>query len=63
MFHCTAPTVLVLQLNVRGCNNVYDSFIKYTEEEMMDGANQYDAEGHGLQVGGQNLGVCANPRG
>jgi ubiquitin carboxyl-terminal hydrolase 7 len=52
-----------LQLNVRGCNNVYDSFIKYTEEEMMDGANQYNAEGHGLQVGGQNLGVCANPRG
>uniref|UniRef100_A0A7S3QRP1 ubiquitinyl hydrolase 1 n=1 Tax=Dunaliella tertiolecta TaxID=3047 RepID=A0A7S3QRP1_DUNTE len=38
-----------LQLNVRGCKGVYDSFYKYIEEEMMDGANQYNAEGHGLQ--------------
>lgn len=35
---------------MRGCKNVYDSFIKYTEEEDMVGDNQYNAEGHGMQV-------------
>lgn len=44
--HCWLP----VQLNVRGCKDVYESFAKYTEEEMMDGPNQYNAEGHGLQV-------------
>lgn len=39
-----------LQLDVKGCKNVYDSFVKYTEVEMLDGQNQYKAEGHGLQV-------------
>ncbi|KAL0031727.1 hypothetical protein WJX79_003396 [Trebouxia sp. C0005] len=38
-----------LQLDVKGCKNVYDSFVKYTEVEMLDGQNQYKAEGHGLQ--------------
>jgi len=40
-----------LQLDVKGCKNVHDSFVKYTEVEMLDGQNQYKAEGHGLQVG------------
>ena len=40
-----------LQLDVKGCKNVYESFAKYTEVEMLDGQNQYKAEGHGLQVG------------
>ena len=39
-----------LQLDVKGCKNVYDSFVKYTEVEKLDGQNQYKAEGHGLQV-------------
>ncbi len=39
-----------LQLDVKGCKNVHDSFVKYTEVEMLDGQNQYKAEGHGLQV-------------
>lgn len=39
-----------LQLDVKGCKNVYESFAKYTEVEMLDGQNQYKAEGHGLQV-------------
>ena len=40
-----------LQLDVKGCKDVYASFAKYTEVEMLDGQNQYKAEGHGLQVG------------
>lgn len=44
-----------LQLDVKGCKNVYDSFVKYTEVEMLDGQNQYKAEGHGLQVPPQPL--------
>jgi hypothetical protein len=32
-----------IQLDVKGCNSVYDSFKKYTEKEMLDGENQYDA--------------------
>ena len=39
-----------LQLNVKGCKDVYDSFDEYCEPEVMDGQNQYQAEGHGLQV-------------
>jgi hypothetical protein len=32
-----------IQLDVKGCKNVYDSFRKYIEIEMLDGENQYDA--------------------
>lgn len=32
-----------IQLDVKGCNSVYDSFKKYTEKEILDGENQYDA--------------------
>lgn len=39
-----------LQLNVKGCADVTASFDAYCEPEVMDGANQYLAEGHGLQV-------------
>lgn len=39
-----------LQLLVRGCKNMYDSFDKYVEVEDLTGQNQYQAEGHGLQV-------------
>ncbi|KAF6255465.1 hypothetical protein COO60DRAFT_1641474 [Scenedesmus sp. NREL 46B-D3] len=38
-----------LQLDVKGCPNIYDSFDRYTQVEMMDGENQYKAEGYGLQ--------------
>ena len=39
------------QLVVKGCSNVYESFLKFCEVETLDGANQYKAEEHGLQVG------------
>ena len=32
-----------IQLDVKGCQNVYDSFKKYSEKEMLNGENQYDA--------------------
>lgn len=34
-----------LSLNVKGCQNIYESFEKYTEVEMMDGDNKYRADG------------------
>lgn len=38
-----------LQLDVKGCNNIYDSFDKYCEVETLEGEDKYDAEGHGKQ--------------
>lgn len=38
-----------LQLNVKGCKNLRASFENLIAVEMMDGDNQYRAEGHGLQ--------------
>eukprot|EP01103_Thecamoeba_quadrilineata_P007298 TRINITY_DN1713_c0_g2_i1.p1 TRINITY_DN1713_c0_g2~~TRINITY_DN1713_c0_g2_i1.p1 ORF type:complete len:1124 (-),score=191.47 TRINITY_DN1713_c0_g2_i1:16-3198(-) len=38
-----------LSLNVKGCNDVYESLDQYTEVEILQGSNQYFAEGHGLQ--------------
>ena len=39
-----------LQLDVKGCNDVYASFDKYVEVERLEGDNKYHAEEHGLQV-------------
>lgn len=41
------------QLDVKGCRDVYASFERYCDVELMDGPNQYKAEGHGLQVWGR----------
>uniref|UniRef100_A0A7N0UUN3 ubiquitinyl hydrolase 1 n=1 Tax=Kalanchoe fedtschenkoi TaxID=63787 RepID=A0A7N0UUN3_KALFE len=38
-----------LQLDVKGCRDVYASFDKYVEVERLEGDNKYQAEGHGLQ--------------
>jgi len=42
-------TYLDLQLNVKGCKDVMQSFEQYIEVETLEGENQYQAEGHGLQ--------------
>lgn len=39
-----------LQLDVKGCKDVYASFDKYVEVERLEGDNKYHAEEHGLQV-------------
>nr|DAD29269.1 TPA_asm: hypothetical protein HUJ06_030737 [Nelumbo nucifera] len=39
-----------LQLDVKGCKDVYASFDKYVEVERLEGDNKYHAEQHGLQV-------------
>jgi ubiquitin carboxyl-terminal hydrolase 7 len=39
-----------LQLDVKGCRDVYSSFDKYVEVERLEGDNKYHAENHGLQV-------------
>ncbi|KAI7864234.1 ubiquitin carboxyl-terminal hydrolase 5 [Spinellus fusiger] len=38
-----------IQLNVKGCKDLRDSFRDYIEEETLEGDNKYMAEGHGLQ--------------
>jgi ubiquitin carboxyl-terminal hydrolase 7 len=38
-----------IQLNVKGCKNLHDSFVDYCKVEMLDGDNKYFAEGFGLQ--------------
>ncbi|XP_076897433.1 ubiquitin C-terminal hydrolase 12-like [Bidens hawaiensis] len=38
-----------LQLDVKGCQDVYASFDKYVEVERLEGDNKYHAEAHGLQ--------------
>jgi len=40
-----------LQLDVKGCPDVYASFDKYVEVERLEGDNKYHAEQYGLQVG------------
>jgi ubiquitin carboxyl-terminal hydrolase 7 len=32
-----------VQLDVKGCKDIYESLRKYTAKEMLDGENQYDA--------------------
>lgn len=39
-----------LQLDVKGCCDVYASFDKYVEVERLEGDNKYHAEQYGLQV-------------
>jgi hypothetical protein len=39
-----------LQLDVKGCTDVYASFDKYVEVEQLEGDNKYHAEQYGLQV-------------
>lgn len=48
--HFSAP-FLDIQLNVKGCKTLRDSFANYIDVETLDGENKYQAEGHGLQVG------------
>ena len=38
-----------IQLDVKGCKNVYDSFKKYIEVEMLNEENQYEAGEYGKQ--------------
>lgn len=40
---------LDIQLNVKGCASVYDSFDKLIEVDELVGDNKYDAEQHGMQ--------------
>ncbi|GJN34912.1 hypothetical protein PR202_gb23621 [Eleusine coracana subsp. coracana] len=39
-----------LQLDVKGCRDVYASFDKYVEVERLEGDNKYHAEQYGLQI-------------
>ncbi len=39
-----------LQLDVKGCKDVYESFDKYVQVERLEGENKYHAEQFGLQV-------------
>jgi ubiquitin carboxyl-terminal hydrolase 7 len=36
-----------IQLNVKSCKNIYDSLNEFTKEEILDGDDKYEVEGHG----------------
>lgn len=38
-----------IQLDVKGCNNIYSSFDKYVEPVMLNGDMQYHSDEHGKQ--------------
>jgi ubiquitin carboxyl-terminal hydrolase 7 len=38
-----------IQLNVKGCKNLKESFEDYVQEEILEKENKYMAEGYGLQ--------------
>ncbi|KAJ3080058.1 hypothetical protein HK102_003345, partial [Quaeritorhiza haematococci] len=38
-----------IQLNVKGCKTLRDSFVNYVQVETLEGENKYMAEGYGLQ--------------
>ncbi|GES75615.1 cysteine proteinase [Rhizophagus clarus] len=38
-----------IQLNVKGCKTLRDSFLNYIQVETLEGDNKYQAEGYGLQ--------------
>ena len=44
-----------LQLNVKGCNDVYESFDKYIETELLDGTNKYEVEEHGKETATKSM--------
>lgn len=48
--HCSTCLNVDLQLDVKGCRDVYASFDKYVEVERLEGDNKYHAEQYGLQV-------------
>ena len=52
MHRCSKWTIsfVDLQLDVKGCRDVYASFDKYVEVERLEGDNKYHAEQYGLQV-------------
>lgn len=45
----TKYTLLDIQLNVKGCKNLEESFKNYILEETLEGENKYMADKHGLQ--------------
>ncbi|XP_075520070.1 ubiquitin C-terminal hydrolase 12-like isoform X1 [Primulina tabacum] len=46
---CRIESFYDLQLDVKGCHDVYDSFDKYVAVEYLEGENKYHAEHYGLQ--------------
>ncbi|XP_073142802.1 ubiquitin C-terminal hydrolase 13-like isoform X2 [Henckelia pumila] len=46
---CRMESFYDLQLDVKGCHDVYDSFDKYVAVERLEGDNKYRAEQYGLQ--------------
>lgn len=50
LFNLFVYSTADLQLDVKGCQDVYASFDKYVEVERLEGDNKYHADKHGLQV-------------
>lgn len=50
-----------LQLDVKGCGHLKNSFTKYIDVETLSGENQYEAEGHGKQDAQRGMEFLAFP--
>ena len=50
-----------IQLDVKGCKDIHESFRKYIEVEMLKDENQYDAEGYGKQDAEKGLSFTSFP--
>ena len=50
-----------LSLDVKGCKDVLESFLKYTEVEVMNEQNQYQSEKHGLQDANKGISFISLP--
>ncbi|XP_955191.1 ubiquitin carboxyl-terminal hydrolase, putative [Theileria annulata] len=46
---CRRETFEDIQLDVQGCDNIYESLDKLTAPELLAGENMYEAKGHGKQ--------------
>ncbi|KAL9650446.1 hypothetical protein ABK040_004670 [Willaertia magna] len=51
-----------IQLDVKGCKDIYQSFDKYIKSEILDGDNMYNAENHGLQKARKYINFKELPR-
>ena len=58
---CRTESFSEVQLNVKGCRNIYESFDRYVESEELKGDNQYEAGEFGKQNARKEVGFEALP--
>ena len=51
-----------LQLDVKGCKDVYESFEKFISTDRLEGENQYEADGYGKQDAEKGISFSTFPK-